>query len=144
MQPHETDGVFYFPLRVYYEDTDAGGVVYHANYLNFCERARTEWLRHVTGGRQRLHREDGILFVVRRVSVDYRRPAKLDDLLTIETRLASIRKVRMTMQQTILRDGEVLAIADIELVTIRADFTPTPVPQTLLSHVRVTPLRAHP
>ena len=76
-----------FPLRVYYEDTDAGGIVYYANYLRFAERARTEYLRSVGADHQTLLAEDGIAFTVRQCSVDYMSPAFLDDPLEVHTRL---------------------------------------------------------
>lgn len=83
------NGVYYYPVRVYYEDTDAVGVVYHANYLKFCERARTEMLRQL-GVEQKLLRESsGISLVVRRCSIEYLAPAKLDDDLTVATQIIS-------------------------------------------------------
>src|SRR3569832_1155996 len=125
LAPHSKDGVFYFPLRVFYEDTDAGGVVYHSNYLNFCERARTEWLRSMGSPRRALKEQFGVMFAVRRATIEWRKPARLDDLLVIETRLQAIGKVRMAMQQTVTRDGTTLAVAEIELVCISDDFAPT-------------------
>lgn len=133
MNPYARDDAFYFPVRVFYEDTDAGGVVYHSNFLNFCERARTEWLRQLGIGRERLQREFDIMFVVRRATVDWRRPALLDDLLMVETRLKSVGKVRMTLRQTILRGEKLLASVDIEVVAVNSQFAPTPLPQTLIS-----------
>ena len=126
------DGVFYYPLRVFYEDTDAGGVVYHSNYLNFCERARTEWLRSLGSPRGALKDQFGVMFAVRRASIEWQKPARLDDALVIETRLQSVGKVRMAMRQTVKRDGDILAVVVIELVAINDDFIPTPLPQILL------------
>jgi acyl-CoA thioester hydrolase len=123
---------FHFPVRVYWEDTDAGGIVFYANYLKFFERARTEWLRHLTIGRERLQNEFGLMFVVRRASIDYRRPARLDDLLMIETRLQAMGKVRMSLIQTITREGTTLATVEVEVVAVSvADFTPILLPQAL-------------
>ena len=133
MTPYTKENAFYFPVRVYYEDTDAGGVVYHANYLNFCERARTDWLRHLTIGRERLQNEFDIMFVVRRATIDWRRPARLDDLLLIETRLQAVGKVRMTMRQTVMRDETLLATIDIEVVAVNSAFAPTALPAELLA-----------
>lgn len=132
MNAYAKDDAFFFPIRVFYEDTDAGGVVYHSNFLNFCERARTEWLRHLTIGRERLQNEFGLMFVVRRASVDWRRPARLDDLLMVETRLQAMGKVRMTLRQTITRDATLLATIDIEVVAVSVgDFTPILLPDAL-------------
>jgi acyl-CoA thioester hydrolase len=132
MNPHARDDAFFFPIRVFYEDTDAGGVVYHSNFLNFCERARTEWLRHLTIGRERLQNEFGLMFVVRRATIDWRRPARLDDLLMVETRLSGMGKVRMSLIQTITRDATLLATISIEVVAVSvADFTPMLLPQAL-------------
>ena len=109
-----------------------GGVVYHSNFLNFCERARTEWLRHLTIGRERLQNEFGLMFVVRRATIDWRRPARLDDLLMVETRLSGMGKVRMSLTQTITRDGALLATVTIEVVAVSvADFTPLLLPEEL-------------
>lgn len=132
MNPYARDDAFYFPVRVFYEDTDAGGVVYHSNFLNFCERARTEWLRQLGIGRERLQREFNIMFVVRRATIDWRRPALLDDLLMIETRLKHTGKVRMTLHQTILRAEKVLANVEIEVVAVNSAFAPTVLPDALL------------
>ena len=130
--PYARDNAFYFPIRVFYEDTDAGGVVYHSNFLNFCERARTEWLRHLTVGREKLQNEFGLMFVVRRANIDWRRPARLDDLLMVETRLSGMGKVRMSLTQTITRDATLLATIHIEVVAVSVkDFTPVALPEEL-------------
>ena len=139
MNPYSRDDAFYFPLRVFYEDTDAGGVVYHANYLNFCERARSEWLRHLTVGRAKLLQEHDIFFVVRRATIEWKRPGRLDDLLLIETRLQAVGKVRMTFRQTVTRDGVVLAILDVEVVAVNSAFVPTVLPQALLDLMPAAP-----
>lgn len=132
LNPYARDNAFYFPIRVFYEDTDAGGVVYHSNFLNFCERARTEWLRHLTIGRERLQNEFGLMFVVRRATIDWRKPARLDDLLMVETRLSGMGKVRMSLTQTIIRDGTTLATVEIEVVAVSvAEFAPMLLPQAL-------------
>ncbi|PZP85951.1 MAG: tol-pal system-associated acyl-CoA thioesterase [Azospirillum brasilense] len=134
------DHAFFLPIRVYYEDTDAGGIVYHSNYLNFCERARTEWLRHLGNGRDWLREEFGLIFVVRRASIDWRKPARLDDLLLVETRMTKLGRVRMHMDQTITRDGVVLATVQIELVCIdHAKFAPVELPESLLAHLPPLP-----
>src|ERR1700727_2691665 len=89
-------------FRVYYEDTDAAGIVYYANYLKFAERARTEWLRESGFSQSQLTAQEGIFIMVRRCSIDFLAPARLDDLLEVETHLKDCGKVRMTMQQSIV------------------------------------------
>ncbi|MFZ4541074.1 MAG: tol-pal system-associated acyl-CoA thioesterase [Rickettsiales bacterium] len=141
MNPYAKDDAFYYPIRVFYEDTDAGGVVYHSNFLNFAERARTEWLRHLTIGRERLQSEFGLMFVVRRASIEWRRPARLDDLLMVETRLQGMGKVRMTLRQTITHGDTVLATIDVEVVAVSvATFAPTPLPQELRNLLPAAPV----
>ena len=141
MTPYAKDDAFFFPIRVFYEDTDAGGVVYHSNFLNFCERARTEWLRHLTIGRERLQHDFGLMFVVRRATIEWRRPARLDDLLMVETRLSGMGKVRMSLTQTITRGETHLATVNIEVVAVSvADFTPLPLPDALRSLLPAAPV----
>lgn len=116
------DGTHRYPLRVYYEDTDAGGIVYHANYLRFAERARTEML-YLMGFRQKEMAEGsrdvtGVSFAVRRLTIDFDAPAKLEDTLEVETRIVDIRGASFAVAQVIRRDGRVLARADLQLVTI--------------------------
>ena len=105
----------HYPLRVYWEDTDAGGIVYYANYLKFAERARTEALRAAGIEQSTLKERHGITIVVRRCEVDFLAPARLDDLLEVETQLQTIRKVRMTMQQVIRKATQELARLQVEL-----------------------------
>ena len=113
-----TKGVHSFPVRVYYEDTDAGGIVYYANYLKFAERARTEALRMAGFDQSELMREQAIAFAVRRCVVDFLKPARLDDLLTIETRLNDISKVSMSMVQAIRRGEETLVKLEVKLAVV--------------------------
>lgn len=107
-----------FPIRVYYEDTDAAGIVYYANYLKFAERARTEALRLSGIDQSELRREHGVGFVVRRCVCDFLKPAHLDDLLTIETRLHDINKVSMELAQTIRRGRETLVTVEVKLAVV--------------------------
>lgn len=93
-----------WPVRVYWEDTDAGGIVYYANYLKFFERARTEWLRALGLQQQALREATGGMFVVSAVQVRYQRPARLDDALCIETRVATLGRASIELQQRALRD----------------------------------------
>jgi acyl-CoA thioester hydrolase len=111
-----------FPIRVYYEDTDAGGVVYYANYLKFAERARTEVLRSAGLNQIDLLEKEGIGFVVRHVSIDYLKPAKLDDLLDVETMLETMGKASLTLRQSITRDKLVLATLSVKLVVVNRQF----------------------
>jgi acyl-CoA thioester hydrolase len=109
-----------FPIRVYYEDTDAGGIVYYANYLKFIERARSEWVRHCGIDQRQLRTEQGLSFVVRRVEADYLRPALYDDQLRVVTSLASLGGARIDLLQDVFRDAERLFLAKVTLVCIGA------------------------
>lgn len=91
----------HFPIRVYYEDTDAGGIVYYANYLKFAERARTEMLRDAGISQTTLRDDTGCQFIVRRCEIDYLRPARLDDRLLVVTRIVELRGARLMVAQTI-------------------------------------------
>ena len=126
--PHITHTL---PLRVYYEDTDAAGMVYHANYLKFAERGRSEMLRSLGFPHRRLGSEDGIGFAVRRCSVDYLAPARLEDALTVETMLEGIGAATLTMRQQIKRDGELLADLEILVACIGRDGRPRRLPHAL-------------
>ncbi len=110
-----------FPIRIYYEDTDAAKIVYYANYLKFAERARTEALRQSGIDQSALFNEHKIGFVVRRCIVDFFKPAKLDDLLTIETHLHDISKVSMNMMQYIKRGNEILVEIEVKLAVVGED-----------------------
>lgn len=107
-----------FTLRVYYEDTDLAGIVYYANYLKFIERARSEWVRERGVDQNRLRREEGIVFAVRRVEADYLMPAHFDDLLTVETRLAELTGARILLEQTVRRDETTLFTSRVTLVAL--------------------------
>lgn len=122
-----------FPIRIYWEDTDAGGIVYYANYLKFAERARSEALRALGISQQVLKDEHGIAIVVTRAEIDYKRPAKLDDLLTVETQLQDLSKLRMTMRQRIWRNEELLAEVVVHLACIQLSGKPTPLPDFVYS-----------
>jgi acyl-CoA thioester hydrolase len=122
---------FTFPARIYYKDTDAGGVVYHANYLELFERCRTEWLRANGFWQAQLLRDQGIVFVVRSVAIDYLKPARLDDLVTLGLEVEKITRSQIFFRQEVLRgdprDGsgpeEVLASGRVQIVcvSIRTD-----------------------
>lgn len=124
--------VFNWPTRVYYQDTDAGGVVYHANYVNFMERARTEWLRTFGYSNAGLMMELGVMFVVRRLELNYLRPAQLDDMLNVTALLKDVGRSRLTLAQSVLRGQEVLAEGEVHLVCVGAEsFKPVSVPEML-------------
>ncbi len=125
--------VYTLPIRVYFQDTDAGGVVYHASYVNFMERARTEWLRERHGySNAGLMKEFGVVFMVRSLKLDYLKPALLDDLLAVSAQIKEIGRSRVVLQQNVLRGGDVLVEAEIHLVCVTVDnFKPVSVPEAL-------------
>lgn len=119
-----------FPIRIYYEDTDFSGNVYHAAYLKFFERARTEFLRDAGIHHSELAAE-GLAFAVRSMQIDFIAPAHIDDLLTVETEPLSATGARLTLRQTILRDGEILVGAELIVVAIRTSGGPARLPAAL-------------
>ncbi|AIZ79292.1 tol-pal system-associated acyl-CoA thioesterase [Actinobacillus equuli subsp. equuli] len=106
-----------FPIRVYYEDTDAGGVVYHANYICFFERARTEYLRQVGFSQQQLL-AGSFAFVVKKLEIDYKIPARLDDLLRVETVVTELKKATIVFQQQLWRDDICLSEAKVTVASV--------------------------
>lgn len=127
---------FFLPLRVYYEDTDSGGVVYYANYLKFMERARTEWLRSLGFEQDELSRRDGILFAVRSVRVEYLRPAHFNDSLEVDVILQRRGSASMVFQQAVRRGVEVLCTGEIKIACLgMAGFSPVPVPEYIVSRI---------
>lgn len=128
--------MFAWPVRVYYEDTDFGGVVYYANYLRYFERARTEWLRSLGVDHQRLAREDGLQFVVRRAEIDFLRGAKLDDELSITVECVERKRTYLMLRQQALRGAEPMAAALVQVACVRReDFRPTPIPAALAARL---------
>ena len=112
-------GVHVLPIRVYYEDTDFSGVVYHASYLRFMERGRTDFLRLAGVDQSTLHEAgEGLIFAVRRMTIDFLRPARMDDVLVVETRTAQVRGASLTIAQTIRRGDEVIVTADVRVAAI--------------------------
>jgi len=129
--------VFALPVRVYFHDTDAGGVVYHASYLNFMERARTEWLRTHGYSNAGLMKEFGAVFVVRSMKLEYLKPALLDDLLEVTARIKDIGRSRLTLLQTVQRGEEVLTEAEVHLVCVSLqNFKPVSVPPALRTRLQ--------
>jgi acyl-CoA thioester hydrolase len=124
--------VFSLPVRVYFQDTDAGGVVYHADYLNFMERSRTEWLRAHGYSNADLMKEFGVLFVVRSMKLDYLKPALLDNALDVTVQIKDIGRSRITLLQSVRRGTEVLTEAEVHMVCVSLEnFKPVSVPEIL-------------
>ena len=128
---------FNLQVRIYYEDTDAGGVVYHSNYLNFMERARTEWLRHVGFEQHTLIEQDEILFAVRKINIDYHKPALFNDLLNVKTSVVDQRKVSLVFEQIISNQSkETICKAEVKIVCLNSNtMKPEPIPETILSEL---------
>lgn len=106
-----------FPIRVYYEDTDAGGVVYHARYLHFFERARTEYLRKLGFSQQNLL-ADSLAFVVKKMEIDYKIPARLDDLLRVQTKISELKGAKIVFYQQLWRDDNLLSEALVTVASV--------------------------
>ena len=135
---------FSHTIRVYWEDTDAGGVVFYANYLKFFERARTEWLREAGVAQQTLVDETGAIFIVTDTRVRYLRPARLDDLLSVSVEPTEIGRARLTLRQQCWRGTVLLSEGTIEVAcvshgTFRPQRIPTPVLQRLLPQATAHP-----
>ena len=120
-----------FPVRVYYEDTDMAGIVYHANYLKFIERARSEWVKGMGIDQNALREHEGVVFVIRRIEADFRASARFDDELVVQTRVQSVGGVRLVLHQEVQRAGEALFTAEVTLVSMTLDGQPTRLPQEL-------------
>ncbi len=120
-----------FPVRVYYEDTDAAGIVYYANYLKFAERARSEWLREIGGDEARALKASGLLFVVRRCEIDYLRSARLDELLEVVTRVTACAGATLDLEQTVRRGDVDLVIMNVTLACLNAAGRPARLPPAL-------------
>ena len=124
--------VYSFPVRVYFENTDAGGVVYHGEYFKFLERARTEWLRHLGFNHQALARDHAMVFVVTSMSIDFQKAARLDDNLAVSVRLESLGKVRCVFAQEIRRDDDVIVLARVTVASLAVEgFKPVEIPGAL-------------
>lgn len=131
---------FKWPVRIYYEDTDSGGVVYYANYLKFMERARTEWLRDYGIEQDDLRDRFGIIFAVRQVKIDYLLPAKFNDQVVVTAEVNKKGKASITFKQTIERDTrdnkELLAKAEIKIACLDANaFKPAAIPEVILEKI---------
>jgi acyl-CoA thioester hydrolase len=131
--------LFQWDVRVYYEDTDSGGVVYYANYLRFMERARTEWMRSLGFEQDRLLAEQGILFAVRSASIDYLRPARFNDRLIVTVAMRHRGRASLALEQSVLRHGDSdgpLCSGTVKIACIEAaTFRPQPIPDTILKEI---------
>ena len=139
---------FRFPLRVYWEDTDAGGVVFYANYLKFFERARTEWLRSLGHEQERLRVQTGAVFIVTDTRVRYLRPARLDDVLAVTVQVEHAGRAQMTIAQQAWRQlphgEELLAEGTIRIGCVDAGtFRPQRIPSTIVQSLNNTPTSLH-
>jgi acyl-CoA thioester hydrolase len=124
---------FHWPVRVYWEDTDAGGVVYYANYLKFMERARSEWLRAFGFEQDALRDEAGVVFVVRRVTIDYLSPARFNEQLDVSVSLHEMGRASLSVKQELKRGNTCLARAEVTLACVAsARFKPVKIPGHLL------------
>jgi len=122
--------IFEWNARVYFEDTDSGGVVYHANYLKFMERARTEWLRSLGLNQIKLKQEDKVMFIVRKIDIQYKIPARFNDELLIQTDCVKTTDYSIILKQNILRDQQIITEGKVEIVCINADlFKPVRIPK---------------
>lgn len=129
--------VFQWPVRVYWEDTDAGGVVFYANYLKFFERARTEWLRALGVDQQTLADEAGAVFVVRSTALDYAAPARLDDVLEVRSRMERVGGASVHFLQEAWRGEQLLVSGTIRVGCVdRTTFRPTPIPAPVLTLIK--------
>jgi acyl-CoA thioester hydrolase len=128
---------FNLQVRVYYEDTDAGGVVYHSNYLKFMERARTEWLRHIGFEQDILIEEHEILFAVRHINIDFHKPARFNELLNVKTHITDQRKASLVFEQIISNQAEgIICKARIKIACLNCKtMKPEPIPETIISEL---------
>jgi acyl-CoA thioester hydrolase len=114
----QAPATFSLLVRVYYQDTDAGGVVFHGGYLNFFERARTEWLRQLGFDVRQLAEDEGVLFIVRELRVSYLRPAQVDDMLTVTATVENLGRAQFTLDQRVLRGADLLVQGSVNLACV--------------------------
>ena len=132
---------YVWQTRVYYEDTDAGGVVYYANYLKFMERARTEWLRSLGVEQDTLSKELNVLFAVRSVSIEYKKPARFNDALTVTVMPKALKPASISFKQDISKQGDeinLLTTSEVNVVCLNAeDFSPNPIPKNIYQIIQL-------
>ena len=133
---NKLSGEFSWQIRIYYEDTDAAGVIFYANYLRYMERARTEWLRELGFEHDYLIKQHGILFAVKSLAIDYKKPGHLDDLLTVTSHLLQQKGASLIFQQTIKRENELLTSAEIRVACLNAStLKAAAIPKELLTEL---------
>jgi acyl-CoA thioester hydrolase len=133
---HSTPRSFTWPVRVYYEDTDLGGVVYYANYLKFMERARTEWLRALGFEQTALAREHGVVFVVSSLTIEYLRPAAFNDELTVTVELEKLGAGQIILRQGVARGAEQLVAASVRIGCVNTStFRPVRIPEPVVTKI---------
>lgn len=131
------DKTFSFPIRIYYEDTDAGGIVYYANYLKYAERARTEFLRHLGINQQDMLKNQGVGFVVRSCNISYKAPARLDDALNMTCKVTAVKGASLVMEQKLYRNDTVICEIEITLVFLSLPaMRPAKIPETIAALLR--------
>ena len=135
----QPDRTFVCPVRVYWEDTDAGGIVYYANYLKFMERARTEWLRALGCDQALMRAQDRVQLVVARAGIEFRRPARFDDRLEVDVRMLKLRRASVELAQHVRNaGGELLCRAEVCIACVDAEaFRPRPLPPSLQQELEI-------
>ena len=129
---------FKWSIRIYFEDTDSGGVVYHSNYLKFMERARTEWLRSLHLNQADLKKKDKIMFVVANVNIDYKKAARFNDELDIETSLDKIGASRVELTQNIMKNSDLYTSAKVNIACIHSEtFKPQRIPKLIKQQMEI-------
>ena len=129
------NNAFSWPVRVYYEDTDAGGVVFYANYLKYLERARTEYLRNLGYEQDALMSESGIIFAVRSLQIDYLKPARFNQMLQVSAQVKQLKKASLEFAQQITHDSQFLVTADVRIACLDVNtLKPKAIPDFLLQH----------
>ena len=129
---------FKWSIRIYFEDTDSGGVVYHSNYLKFMERARTEWLRSLQINQAELKKKDKIMFVVANVNIDYKKAARFNDELDIKTSLDKIGASRLDLTQNIMKNSELYTSAKVSIACIHSEtFKPQRIPKLIKQQMEI-------
>lgn len=127
---------FSIPIRIYYEDTDAGGIVYYANYLRFMERCRTEWLRHIGFDVREVTERFGVIFAVHSAAIRYLKPARLSDLLAVSMSVENCGRASLAVKQEVRRTGQLLSHGDVKLVVLDTDrLRPKPIPTEVLEGI---------
>jgi len=133
----EIEPRFSWPTRIYWEDTDAGGVVYHARYVAFMERARTEWMRALGFGQERTRTDHGLVFAVRAMTMDFLKPARLDDALAVTATLVQCKRASMVFDQRVCRGDETLLTAQVRIAALDAStFKPRGMDDVLLAALK--------